>query len=129
MVRPKLELDEEQIYELAAIHCTNKEIASVMKCSVDTLDRRYADIIDKGKDQGKIRLRRAQLQCALKGNATMLIFLGKQMLGQKENNLDTLPVETVQSFTNIMSQLDAFQKTRHNPQQEKQTTEGDGNES
>jgi hypothetical protein len=128
MAPPKKELNEEVIHELASIHCTMKEIASIMKCSVDTLERRYADIIKKGQDEGRSSLRRAQYKSAMGGNATMLVWLGKQLLGQKDSTTESVPQETVKNFTCIMSQLADFQKLRHNPQQEKQTTEGDGNE-
>ena len=53
MGRPKLELNEETIRELASIQCTMKEIASVMDCSVDTLENRFSDIIKKGQEEGK----------------------------------------------------------------------------
>ena len=85
MSRPLIELDEEKIRDLASIQCTMKEIAAVMRCSVDTLERRFADIIKTGQDEGKSSLRRAQYKVAMGGNAAMLIWLGKQLLGQKEH--------------------------------------------
>lgn len=85
MARPKKELDEEQIRELARIQCTNKEIAAVMKCSTDTIERNYAAIVNEEREAGKKSLRRAQWDKAVKdGNATMLIWLGKHYLGQKD---------------------------------------------
>ena len=80
----KHNLDERQIKELAEIQCTMGEIASVMGCSVDTLERRYADVIKEGRDHGKSSLRRMQYKKALEGNPTMLIWLGKHYLDQKE---------------------------------------------
>lgn len=80
----KHNLDERQIKELAEIQCTMGEIASVMGCSVDTLERRYADVIKEGRDKGKSSLRRMQYKKALEGNPTMLIWLGKHYLDQKE---------------------------------------------
>jgi hypothetical protein len=38
----------------------------------------------KGRSQGKIRLRQLQLKAAEKGSAAILIWLGKQMLGQTD---------------------------------------------
>ena len=89
--RPKIEIDEELLYKLATIHCTMKEMVDIMGVSEDTLKRNFAGIIDKGKAEGKSRLRRKQMEVALEGNPTMLIFLGKAMLGQSENptNEDT----------------------------------------
>lgn len=84
MARPVLELDEDIIDKLASIHCTMEEIASVVGCSVDTLERRYADLIKSAKNKGKSSLRRLQWQNAQKGNVGMQIWLGKQLLGQKD---------------------------------------------
>ena len=85
MARPKKEIDEELLYKLAQIHCTMREMSDIIGVSQDTLKRRYADIIDKGKSEGKMRLRRKQIEVAMSGNHTMLIWLGKQMLGQSES--------------------------------------------
>lgn len=84
MARPTKQLDERQIKELAEIQCTMGEIASVMGCSVDTLENRYSEVIKEGRDHGKSSLRRMQYKKALEGNPTMLIWLGKHYLDQKE---------------------------------------------
>jgi hypothetical protein len=84
MARPKKNIDESVVYKLAKIHCTMEEIGSVVGCSVDTLERRFADIIKKGREYGKSSLRRMQYHKAVMGNNTMLIWLGKQLLGQAD---------------------------------------------
>ena len=84
MARPKLEIDEDQVRKLALIQCTMNEIAAVMKCSVDTLERRFADIIKEGREQGTMSLKRKQYEVAMGGNVTMLIWLGKIVLKQVE---------------------------------------------
>jgi hypothetical protein len=82
--RPKIKVDAALVEKLAGIGCPNKEIAAIVGCSVDTLDRRCADIIIKGRENGKTRIRQKQIQMALGGNVAMLIFLGKNMLGQTD---------------------------------------------
>lgn len=84
MGRPLLDLDEELIEKLASIHCTMEEIASVCKCSVDTLENRFSETIKEARAKGKSSLRRYQWEGAQKGNPAMLIWLGKQLLGQKD---------------------------------------------
>lgn len=69
---------------LAQVGCTDEEIASHLDCSPDTLTRRYADLLKKGRAQLRMSLRRAQVKKALAGDNTMLIWLGKILLGQKE---------------------------------------------
>lgn len=83
--RPKIEIDEELLYKLAVIHCTMSEMVDIIGVSEDTLKRRFAGIIDKGKAEGKQRLRRKQMEVAMSGNPTMLIWLGKNMLGQSDS--------------------------------------------
>lgn len=82
--RPKLDIDPAQVEALARIDCTTAEIASVIGCSPDTLERRFAAAIEKGRNDGKASIRRMQYKAAMSGNPTMLIWLGKIQLGQKE---------------------------------------------
>ena len=82
--RPKKELDTKLIERLSSIFCTNEEIASVVECHADTLADNFSEYLKKGRDQGKTSLRRMQWEKAQSGNTTMLIWLGKQMLGQKD---------------------------------------------
>jgi len=94
--RPKIEINEDQLEKLSSILCTMEEMASFFSCSVDTLERNFADTIKKGKDKGRMSLRRLQFEKAQSGNTTMLIWLGKQLLGQKDKietseNNDPLP--------------------------------------
>ncbi len=84
MARPRITVDLNLVEELARLHVPKKEIAAIVGCSVDTLDRRFAAIIDKGNAAGKTKLRRLQMEAAERGNVTMLIWLGKQMLGQSD---------------------------------------------
>jgi hypothetical protein len=72
------------VYELAAIGCTDREIAQWFDVNEDTLRYNFADIMQKGREDLKHSLRRAQIKLALSGNAVMLIWLGKQILSQQE---------------------------------------------
>lgn len=84
MARPQIEIDHEEVIKLASIGCSNEEIAAFFDCSKDTIERRFAAELTKGRENGKTRLRRLQWQAATKGNVVMQIWLGKQMLGQKD---------------------------------------------
>jgi len=87
MARPKKQLDYELIEKLSMIQCTQVEIASCLNVDVKTLqrDERFGVIYKNGQEQGKMSLRRYQFECAKKGNSSMLIWLGKQYLGQKDS--------------------------------------------
>ena len=85
MARPKkYDIDTEQVEKLASFGCTNIEIGSFFGCSPDLLEKSYSEYLTKGRDKGKIRLRQLQWKSAEKGNVTMQIFLGKNMLGQQD---------------------------------------------
>jgi hypothetical protein len=84
MARPKKQIDAGKVQMLASFHCTNEEIAKFFDCSTDTIERRFAGELAKGRVDGRIRLRRLQWQSAQKGNVTMQIWLGKQYLGQSD---------------------------------------------
>ena len=51
--------------------------------------RHFKAELTKGRESLKHSLRRAQIKVALGGNATMLIWLGKNLLGQSDQPLDT----------------------------------------
>ena len=85
MGRPKkYNIDTEQVEKLAGLGCTNTEIASFFGCSSDLIEKSYSEYLTKGRDKEKIRLRQWHLKSAEKGNVAMLIWLGKQMLGQSD---------------------------------------------
>jgi hypothetical protein len=92
--RPRKELDFDTVEKLCSMQCTAVEIAGFFGVSVDTLDLRckdwgYANFTDLFKEcgaDGKISLRRWQMKAAEKGNAALLIWLGKQYLNQKDLN-------------------------------------------
>jgi hypothetical protein len=83
--RKKVEIDPELVYKLAECHCTLKEIAYIIGVTENTLRNRVSTIIERGYSAGKMRLRKAQYNKALEGNPVMLIWLGKNILGQKDD--------------------------------------------
>jgi len=90
--RPRKEIDQRTFEELCKIQCTLTEIAGVLRVSEDTVERwcertydeGFAEVYKKHSAGGKSSLRRQQFALAMKGNATMLIWLGKQYLGQTD---------------------------------------------
>lgn len=84
MARPKLDIDAKQVEALASYGCTNTEIASFFGCEKSTITKRFSINVAKGKEGGKIRLRKKQFEVAMSGNVSMLIWLGKQTLDQSD---------------------------------------------
>jgi hypothetical protein len=94
--RPRIEIDYKQVEQLAAMQCTDEEIAAVLGVERNTIRRRKKDdeqfcsAYKKGQERGKASLRRMQFKAAEAGNATMLIWLGKQYLGQSDKSQQEL---------------------------------------
>jgi hypothetical protein len=74
------------------MQCTLSEIAAWFDVSDETIERavireqkmKFKEYFDKKRRKGHISLRRKQMQVAESGNVSMLIWLGKQYLGQTE---------------------------------------------
>jgi len=90
--RPKIKIDFKKVQLLAGMFCTGEEIASVLDVDYDTLNSRilekfgvpFSEYIKRYNQTGKASLRRMQYKSAQEGNSTMLIWLGKQYLNQKD---------------------------------------------
>ena len=88
----KKPIDWKQFDKLCALQCTKLEIAAFFDMSDDTLSRRvreefdcsFAELFKEKRKKGKAALRRMQWQLAEKGNCSMLIWLGKNYLGQSD---------------------------------------------
>ncbi len=90
MARPRKQIDAKQVEILASFGHNLSEIGLVVGCSHDTLQRRFALPIKKGQVELHISLRQAQYKSAIQNlNVTMLIWLGKQYLGQRNEPAST----------------------------------------
>lgn len=87
--RDRTVIPPEEVYKLAQIGCKDIEIADWFGIDNNTLRYNFSAELTKGREHLKQSLRRAQLEVALKGNAVMLIWLGKQYLGQSDSPMDT----------------------------------------
>lgn len=97
-MRPQIQFEKDQydqIEKLAALGCTDEEMASVMQVSLSTWKRMKArdelllKTVAEGKANLNVRLRRMQIEMACSGSVPMLVHLGKHLLGQN----DKAPVE------------------------------------
>lgn len=101
MARPKIPIDRKQFENLCGLQCTKEEIASFFDCSEDTIERWckseykecFAVVFKQKRGVGKVSLRRSQFRMAQK-NPTMAIWLGKQYLGQRDQQEVTISERT-----------------------------------
>lgn len=112
--RPTVILDEEyairQLKAMGYMNCTLRECAGVIGVSEGTLYNFFArrpdarEAYDDAIQRGKFSLRRRQFDVAMRngpGAATMLVWLGKNYLGQRE------PIENPSGLNNVDA-LDAL---------------------
>lgn len=85
-----------------------EEIISMLGVSSKTLYARdngekVKRAVEKGKDNCNMRLRKAQVNAALNGNTSMLIWLGKNRLGQSDHpEIDEATVSPLEEFAREM---------------------------
>ena len=102
--RPEIVLDVKQAAIFGYFRATFDTMADYLGCHVDTIrkamqdeESEFSKAYKKSFSGMKMKLSEAQVKAALEGNATLLIWLGKQYLGQKDsvdNGNDSAP-ETV----------------------------------
>ena len=88
--RPTKSIDYKRLDAMCAIHCTGEECAAILDVSYEHLNNQlkkdgngnFLEYFKQKGANGKMSLRRKQFDHAMSGNATMLIWLGKQWLGQ-----------------------------------------------
>lgn len=92
MARPRIEIKQELFESLCSLQCTLEEIAGVLGCSEDTVERwcrrtyraGFAEVYKNFSARGKMSLRRAMFRLAEK-NAGVAIFLAKNYLGMRDS--------------------------------------------
>lgn len=120
--RPAFVIDWPVAEKLCESQCTEKEIAAHFGVSVDTLQRAiqrelgcgFADYFAEKRQRGFVSLRVKQFSLAMNGDKTMLVWLGKQYLNQRDKmessgpNGGPIPVATLSAKDLTDDQLAAI---------------------
>lgn len=97
MPRPPADIDPKKVEELAAQGSKVVEIADFFGVSRKTIHERFVTELTKGEARLKESLRRAQITAAKQGNSTMLVWLGKQYLGQTDTTIDEYLIDAIKT--------------------------------
>jgi len=108
MGRPKIEINQKEFESLCKIGATADQLCYHFCIKEDTLNRfckskykmTFAEYLKKNAAFIRTHLKRKQFEVAMSGNVTMLIWLGKQFLDQKDK------VESEVKQTSIVLQAD-----------------------
>jgi hypothetical protein len=88
--RDKKIVPPDEVQKLAALGCSNRDIANFFGIEESNVSRHFAAFITKGREDLKIALRRAMLNNACQNNnAAVQIFLAKNMLGMSDTPTNT----------------------------------------
>ena len=117
---PKVPLiTNEQVFELAALGCTVDECAATLRVDPKTILNNFGTAHREGHASLCYQLRKKQVELALKGNVTMLIFLGKAYLSQFDTQRietkveQTTKFETAEELKNKLEELIASKMARY----------------
>lgn len=99
--QPEIVLDETMLYEAAKTHASYDQLGKIFNCSGKSVWMKYKDLVEKARAERKKDLLSAQFATAINDrNPTMLIWLGKQYLGQRDvsrieqTGADGKPIQT-----------------------------------
>ena len=82
-------IDLAELEKLCGLQATDEEIAHWFGVTTRTIERRrkqkrFADVMERGRARGRVSVRRMQMKLLEAGNATMGVWLGKNILGQRD---------------------------------------------
>ena len=112
MGRPKRVIDFQKVEALAAIGCSQEEIAAELGIGETTLKRHCGPILKRGTKKCHVKLRSAMFRHAMKGDPRLLVFLGKVYLGLKEDDPQTV-VNVSQNAISITDEVKHKLSTMH----------------
>ena len=128
MSRPEVTITWAKIDDLLRSGCTGVQAAASIGIHPNTFYRRveekfkmsFSDYAAEKKAQGQAFIKYHQYQKALgitkKGDNGMLVWVGKQLCGQKENGGEEIIAEEVtKAFDKLMNQLDEVQAGNNQP--------------
>jgi hypothetical protein len=83
-------IDLVELEKLSSMQATDEEIGAFFGVSARTILRRkrvkkFAEVMERGRAKGRLSIRRLQIKLLEQGNATMGVWLGKQILGQTDH--------------------------------------------
>jgi len=121
MGRKPKPINWDKVDEMLKVGCPGTEIASYfdMHCNnfysrvVKDKGMPFTEYASRLHDVGNVFIRQAQYDKAVKGrDNTMLIWLGKQRLNQKENITPEVDADTTHQYLEVIKQLSCLQSAK-----------------
>jgi hypothetical protein len=124
--RPRAEIDWKVVDDYLECGCSGAEIAARLGISGDALYNRveeefktnFSAYSQQKKQSGEVLLKKAQFDKAIgrteHGDNTLLIWLGKTRLDQRETTAITVAAETEKNYRSLMEDVAEMQRNRQN---------------
>ena len=90
---------EKRVYDMIYTGTSVERIAMTFNVTRNTMYNKFRQVIGTAQLNREMDLRRAQRSAALGGNATMLVWLGKNELGQTDSGIGQDSGEDVSEIT------------------------------
>lgn len=112
--RPEIEIDMKVVDDLLISGCNGCQVAAYLGVHEDTLYNQikrnyginFSDYTAKKRSKGDAMIHAAQFRKALKQDNTMMVWLGKNRLGQRDTPVEMgVSAETMSQFGAVLSQL------------------------
>jgi hypothetical protein len=121
--RPIKPIDWKLVDTLLMSGCTGTEIASHFDMAAKSFYIRveqqygmtFTDYSSEKRSRGESLLRHKQFEVAMKGDKTMLVWLGKNRLGQKETEEKTTIAPNDTYLTAIIAELKSLKEKKDGP--------------
>ncbi len=114
--KDKVNIDLDNVFMLSRIGATKDEMAVALGCSKQWIEKHITEnpslalAFEKGKVELLHSLRRTQIEVALNGSVPMLIWLGKQYLGQSDKQETNTKTEINITVQRAMDELRSIPK-------------------
>lgn len=110
MAAKKVDIDWDRVAKYLQAQCSGSGIAGILGIHENTLYSRckldngveFMAFSEQKKGEGKELLRKKQYDVAMEGDKTMLVWLGKQYLEQKEKNETDIRIKEFPELPNIV---------------------------
>lgn len=111
---PHATFSHRAVQRMAQIGVPDADIARIIGVDLELLQAEAADALRLGKDLGRVELRARQYAAAMQGDKNLLVWLGKQTLGQADKVSQEVsgpggaPIEHRHAVMTVRAKLEAM---------------------
>lgn len=111
---PHATFSHRAVQRMAQIGVPDADIARIIGIDVELLTTEAADALRLGRDLGRVELRARQYAAAMQGDKNLLVWLGKQTLGQADKVSQEVsgpggsPIEHRHAIVSVRAKLEAM---------------------